>query len=307
MKKWIIKAVVQKVISYFPYSYKINFFFQKYITCGVCLTDEYFEDKLLHAYKHLLFYREIKGNEQYPARYLELGTGWYPVVPLCFWLNGSEDIFTVDISPLLSKKALLITLNKFFDWYQKGILEKYLVLRKERMEIIKKVLVDNKEKSLNDLLKIFNMTYIVGDASKIKIKNIDFVTSNNVLEHIYPQFLIPILENLYFNVLREGGIMSHFIDMSDHFAHADKSINIYNFLKFSDAQWKWIDNTIQPQNRLRLKEYEILFKSINIPFKVNEFRKGEPELLKGIRINERFLKFSTEEMAISHAYVVSKK
>ena len=51
---------------------------------------------------------------------------------------------------------------------------------------------------------------------------------------------------------KPDGLHSHFIDMSDHFAHMDSSISIYHFLRYSEAQWKRIDNSIQPQNRWRL-------------------------------------------------------
>lgn len=307
MKKWILKAVVQKAISFLPASHKINFIFQKYVTRGVRLTDDYFEDKLIHAQKHLQFYSEIKEKNKFPKSCLELGTGWYPVVPICFWLTGTEKVYTVDISRLLNKNAFLQTLMKFMEWYKNGILEKYIHPEDERMKFLEDAINNHKGKGLDELLSVFNLSYIVDDASKIKLNNIDYITSNNVLEHIYPEYLIPILNNLYFNVLKEGGMMSHFIDMSDHFAHGDKSINIYNFLKFSEVQWKFIDNNVQPQNRMRLKEYEMLFNSLKIPFKLNEYRSGEPALLKKIKLNERFLKYSLDENAISHAYVTSHK
>jgi predicted SAM-dependent methyltransferase len=307
MKKWIVKAFVQKTISFLPASHKINFIFQKYVTRGVRLTDDYFEDKLIHAQKHLHFYKEIKGKDNFPHSCLELGTGWYPVVPICFWLIGAEKVYTVDISPLLNKNAFLQTLIKFLEWSKNGSLEKFIHPEDERLKFIEDAIIKLNGKGLPELLSAFNLSYIVDDASEIKINNIDYITSNNVLEHIYPEFLIPILNNLYFNVLKEGGMMSHFIDMSDHFAHADKSISIYNFLKFSDAQWKWIDNNIQPQNRLRLKEYEDIFKSLKIPIKVKEYREGNTEILKSIKINERFLKYPLEDLAISHAYVFSNK
>ena len=50
---WIMKAVVQKVISGLPASYRVNYLFQKYFTKGIKLTDEYFEDRLRHASNHL--------------------------------------------------------------------------------------------------------------------------------------------------------------------------------------------------------------------------------------------------------------
>ena len=41
--KWQMKAIAQKAISFLPKKEKINYWFQKNITKGVTLTDEYFE------------------------------------------------------------------------------------------------------------------------------------------------------------------------------------------------------------------------------------------------------------------------
>ncbi len=89
MKKWILKAIVQKTISFLPFKHQINFLFQKYVTKGVYLSDEYFEDRLIHAANHLKGSKKLSGNTV-PDKTLELGTGWYPVVPIVFYLCGSN-------------------------------------------------------------------------------------------------------------------------------------------------------------------------------------------------------------------------
>ena len=90
MKKWIQKAIVQKTISYLPASQKINYFFQKYITKGIYLKDIYFYDRLNHARAHIKSYQEYSNNNM-PNISLEIGSGWYPVVPISFFLfEGSR-------------------------------------------------------------------------------------------------------------------------------------------------------------------------------------------------------------------------
>ena len=84
MATWKIKAVVQKVISFLPASHKINYLFQKYITKGVILSDEYFYDRLGHAAFHAKAF--IQNKSKTPNSTLELGTGWYPVVPISMYL-----------------------------------------------------------------------------------------------------------------------------------------------------------------------------------------------------------------------------
>src|SRR5690606_17664077 len=112
MEKWKQKAIVQKVISYLPFSHNINYLFQKYVTKGVNLSDEYFYDRLGHARDHLLGFQKYS-NSKAPSSCLEIGTGWYPIVPIGFFLAGADTIYSVDISFLTSKERLQTTLQKF--------------------------------------------------------------------------------------------------------------------------------------------------------------------------------------------------
>jgi hypothetical protein len=100
--------------------------------------------------------------------------------------------------------------------------------------------------------------------------------------------------------------MSHFIDMSDHFAHFDSKINIYNFLKFSDQEWKWINNSIQPQNRLRIDDYRKIYQSLNIPISAESYREGRMEELKTIKLNKKLVNRDLRTIAISHCHLISK-
>jgi hypothetical protein len=99
--------------------------------------------------------------------------------------------------------------------------------------------------------------------------------------------------------------MSHFIDMSDHFAHSDTHITIYNFLKFSRLAWKLMDNSIQPQNRMRLRDYRELYARLDIPYREVSVRTGDLHALDSISIHEEFAAYSPQELAVSHATMLS--
>lgn len=307
MKKWIQKAIVQKTISFLPYSHNINFLFQKYVTKGVYLSDEYFFDRLGHARSHIGAYQKYSGKSS-PTTCLEIGTGWYPVVPVSFFLTGSEKIYSVDISFLTSKERLLTTLAKFKESYDKGSLKEHIALIPERYQTVEKILSNREHLSLEQMLEMLRISYLIEDARNLSLESnsIDLVNSNNTFEHIYPEILTPILAEFKRVVKKNDGVMSHFIDMSDHFAHFDKSISIYNFLKFSDNQWRWIDNSIQPQNRLRYCEYKSIYQKLEIPISEESFRPGNPDELKEINVNEKYLQMPLEEIAISHCHFISK-
>jgi len=306
MKKWKQKAIVQKTISYLPLSHKINYIFQKYVTKGVNLSNEYFYDRLGHARDHIKSFQKY-ADKSIPATCLELGTGWYPIVPISFFLVGADMIYSVDISLLTSKERLQTTFQKFIECNKAGQLKNYIDYLPDRFGIITNILADFDKFTLDEVLQKLNITYLIEDARKLSLpdNSIDLVNSNNTFEHIYPDILIPVLKEFRRIVSKQTGVMSHFIDMSDHFAHFDKSINIYNFLQFSDKQWKWIDNSIQPQSRIRIYDYKKIYSDLSIPISDESFRAGNLNELKSIPLAGKFANKPLDEIAKSHCHFVS--
>ena len=302
MAIWVLKAVVQKSISFLPFNHQLNFLFQKYITKGVVLSDALFNDKLTHCERHLAALQKY-GHVKKDFTALEIGTGWYPIVPIGLYLAGAAKVYTLDISSLLSEERVLQTIKRYIAQSKKRFAFNVIP---ERLELLKK-LSGLKGLSVTGLMEQMHITAIVGDARKIDLPtgSIDLVNSNNTFEHIYPEILLDILKE-FKRIAKPGGVMSHAIDMSDHFAHLDKSITLYNFLKFSYKEWNMIDNSIQPQNRMRLYEHEALYKQLDIPVTEKVITGAGNDSINSIRLNERFSKHSSAENAILHAAIISQ-
>ena len=122
ISKWVLKAIVQKTISYFPWPEKINFFFQKYVTKGVELTDEHFGYKIQHAIDHVA-YLQKHSKRQKENIVLELGTGWYPVVPIIFYLTDAGRVISIDIKQWMNKERQFQAIQKLVEWRNRGKLE----------------------------------------------------------------------------------------------------------------------------------------------------------------------------------------
>lgn len=305
MKKWILKAIVQKTISYLPYRNKINYFFQKHVTKGVYLSQIYFEDRLSHASDHMGWYEKyvkpLKG-----AKTFELGCGWYPVVPLSMYLKGASKIYSIDISQLMNKGTLKITLERLIQYQEQGRLEKYYQVIPDRMEQLQEIYGDYDQLKYADILQRLNFTYLVEDLTQLKsvpASSIDLTHSNNTFEHVYPEVLKGILKKFIEIGKKKKGCHSHFVDMSDHFAHFDQSITIYNFLKYTTKTWSRIDNDIQPQNRWRLSDYKKMYKELGIPMNEVTFRKGSQEDLAKVDISDEYNGYSKEDLAVSHCHI----
>lgn len=303
MKKWVLKAVIQKLISWLPNSHKVNFWFQKNITKGVRLSDDYFGDKMVHAKDHLKHFRAHLPQGQFSS--LELGTGWYPVVPLAMYLAGAKNIVSIDLNSLMTKESFGETIEKYQEWLKQGKLDnmKSFFLAERVSQLLK---IEVAKISYETLLVIFNFEYRVGDARSLadETETYDLIHSNNVFEHVHPPVLRSILQE-FKRVLKQKGLMSHFIDMSDHFAHLDNSITIYNFLRFSEKAWQRIDNEVQPQNRWRLSDYEALYSELNLPISAKEERPGDVTELAKIKLAPYLNAKSKEDLAVSHVHLVN--
>jgi hypothetical protein len=59
IQKWKLKAAVQKMISILPYREHLNYFFQKYVTHAIELSEEYWGYKISHARDHISFYNNF--------------------------------------------------------------------------------------------------------------------------------------------------------------------------------------------------------------------------------------------------------
>ncbi|MFN0013535.1 MAG: class I SAM-dependent methyltransferase, partial [Saprospiraceae bacterium] len=255
IQKWVLKAIVQKTISFLPGSQRINYFFQKYVTKGVFLSDAYFEDRLEHARNHIGAWERYSDGKPLLST-LELGAGWYPVVPVAMFLYGAEEIRTVDVTLLTNAGHLRTTLHKFLEYAERGKLEAFVSCRPDRLEQLRQLAARADNLDFDGLIQALGIRYVVQDARQLDLSegSIDLIHSNNTFEHIYPEIVSGILR-AFGRLARPGGVQSHFIDLSDHFAHNDPSITIYHFLRFSPAAWRWIDNSVQPLNRLRITDY----------------------------------------------------
>lgn len=288
-----------------PNSQKLNYWFQKNITKGVALNDQYFGDKLGHAVDHIRFFKAHAKTEQFNA--LELGSGWYPVVPIALYLAGADHITSIDISPLMNEEGVKQTINRFVKDEQAGKLEALRpYIQADRLKMLQTIA--NKQLSFDETLSAIHLHLEIKDARQTGFEGntFDLVCSNNTYEHIYSEILEPIIAEFQ-RIVKPGGVNSHFIDMSDHFAHLDQSISIYNFLRYSKRQWALIDNSVQPQNRLRLSDYKSLYKKAGISILQEETRPGDKEMLNKVSLHKRYSTYAPEDLAISHAHLVSGK
>lgn len=97
--KWIAKAVLQKGMSFLPDPQRANYFFQDRVTHATTLHDDFFQMRIEWSALHLDSLRRL-GDPSPGFAAVELGSGWYPIVPLCLFLAGAGSVELVDLKDL---------------------------------------------------------------------------------------------------------------------------------------------------------------------------------------------------------------
>jgi SAM-dependent methyltransferase len=300
MASWIAKAAVQKAISGLPrgWDHKANDFLRTHVTKGAGLSDQVFAERSTAAARHVEAGLSLRDQ---PV--LELGTGWYPVVPVALYLCGFSSVTSVDLVQHMNAEGISAVALRFIDLEDRDALRPLLPhAEPERIERLRRLVAGT---SRPPVPADVGLSLLTGDASELPFPDgyAGYIVSNSVLEHIYPDVLTPIFVE-FRRLLRPDGCMSHAIDLSDHFSHLDAKITPYNFLRFSDSGWRLIDNSIQPQSRLRVDGYRYLFAETGWSSKSETTKPGDASLLHTIKLDGRFKAKPPEVNAVVEMHAI---
>jgi hypothetical protein len=301
LRHWKLKALFFKITS--SNSLFINFFYfvKRLLYTQREVPNRLFKSRIKHAQNHLEAY--IRQEIKLPESTLEIGTGWYPLVPIYFFLCNVKFIYTIDINQLLTYNQLIKTLEKFNS--EEVELRKFEYLDAKNFEIINNILNNKKNFTLQSALAYLNIKYKFENFMDCDIsKPIDLLHSNNTLEHIPKQELNEIIKKSK-EIMKSKGIQSHFIDLSDHYSHKN-SISNLNFLSYSSKEWKKYNSFIHYQNRLRPQDYIITFIAQSLEV-VEIYPKTLPfEEQKKLKVHQEFANYTKDDLYVLNLYLVFK-
>ena len=243
--------------------------------------------------------------------FFEVGTGHSPIVPIGFFLCGAEKVVTVDLHKRLDLGILEKSLVRMAEnrdeicGYYYGVVEKAVF--DERMNLIERMKHNPKK-----LLSEANIVCLApADAANMELadSSVDYHISTTVLEHIPEVDIERILKEAK-RILKKDGIAIHFIDLSDHFQHQDKSITRINFLRYSEKEWDRIaGNEFAYCNRLRACDYFALFEKSGFDVFRQETqvdKKSQEAMRDGFMVDEMFRKYSIDDLSTTQLRVALK-
>ena len=217
------------------------------------------------------------GRSFVDATVFEIGSGWFPTIPVMLSAAGARKVIMSDVTPHLDKGTLAAALAFVKPHFEGRAISEASNLADLRL----------------DYLAPF-------DAALLEDASLDVVVSRTVLEHIPPDELRSLLILLR-PKLAATGVMVHCVDHSDHLEHRDKSISRINFLTWSNRRHRFVNWLLKGgENRLRHHEYLALFDECGYDVVVES---GSPhrqtlELAESLSLSERFAGMTAEQVSI---------
>jgi hypothetical protein len=263
--------------------------------------------KLKECKRHLESYFSFVNSEKHSFSALELGTGWFPILPVAFYLCGARRIFTIDRTNLLSAQRVKEVIGFFIDYAKKDDLAKIVPwVQTDKVSTLRTIFENWKLSPIEELLEKLHIYFMVCDArdTGLKPSSIDLFVSNTTLEYIPENSLQGIFDE-FRRLASPGALMSHLIITSDHYADIDHSITPFNFLKYPKWLWRLFNNTWHYQNRLRASDYCKLYQRSGFEVLQTHDDLGSVNDLKKVRIAKDFRHYSISDLLVIRTRIVS--
>ena len=292
---WKIKAGIQMATSYVPFGSRLNYAGQRLLMRRFSSLDRSVADRLAKARWLLGAYTRHAAVAPERAHFFELGTGWHLGLPLALWCLGVERQVTVDVRRLarleLINKALAVLQNLPEDLPRRpgGPIRRF--------------------EELADRYGIAYRAPCDARCTGLAADSIDCAHSTFTLQHIPVPILMSILAESR-RILKPEGVLLSIIDYGDNYAYTDRSISVYNFLRYSGSRWRWLNPPLHYQNRLRHVEYRALFDACGLRVVEQELKCGsERDLaaIRAMRLAPEFSRYAPEELAIRTSRLAAVK
>lgn len=306
---WRVKGILQKTLSLVPGGMWVNDRLQR--TLGELrhfedVVDSKVVDDWLVSAAHL---RKLD-LAPHGLVFMEVGTGWFPTLPLCFYLAGARACHTFDRNRHLSGKETL-RMARRLKYHLQAVGEAAARPLAETQAAYAALQPAMDRGDADALLRVAGVTYHApGDASStgLPADSVDVAFSNSVLEHIPGEGIQAIFEEQQ-RILKSGGLSVHSVNCGDHYAYFDRTLNPVGYLTFSEMEWRFWNNDLLYQNRLRPRDFleKATKAGLELPLVEFKARKDLLAQLPNLRIAPEFAGYPPEELCCTSIDFVARK
>jgi SAM-dependent methyltransferase len=283
---WKAKGLTQSALSLVPGSGTLNYWAQRWVTRAYADFGSIIQDKVDKARWFADQFAHYGATPIGEAQFYEFGAGWHLAGPLALYCLGVNRQIVVD----LTRCVRLELVNQAIDG-----LSRYSgnLVRRPGPPL----------KDFDELASRFGIEYRApADArgTGLPPASIDCVTSTYTFEHI-PRADVQGVMKECGRLLKRGGVMLSMIDYQDHYSYRDRGISVYNFLQYTEKQWRWFNSSLHYQSRMRHCEYRGMFIEAGLGVLGEELMQPKGRDLQGlaaIRLAPDFYRFPVEELMV---------
>ncbi len=307
--RWLAKAAVQNAISVLPGSVALNGMLQRYGTGSIVTTPERIVGKLARVGgRHLDHHRRFGARPLAETTVVEVGTGFAPTLPIGLHLAGAQAVHTYDIARLTTTARTVAVLTDIVSAADTGALERECPwVLPERLTHVRALTADP-PLDLDALLAAMDITYHVGDATRsgLAAGSAGLFVTNNVFEHVPAAAIAALLGEAHRTGSPEA-LISHHIDLRDHYAKFDRGVGVYNSLRFSSRQWRYLNSRMEPQNRLRHSDYVALIGAAGFELLADDSRAGSDAQFAAVRPAAEFRRYREDDLRVIDMWVAARR
>ena len=308
MPNWLIKAALQRGISWLPFSHQCNAFFQKHVTRSIQLTEDKFQYRVGLCGKYVRALDRFYQGAKTGFTAVEVGTGWYPVVPIGLFLRGADSVRCFDIAQHVNCGRVIDTVECFRKAVDQGTLEQTIPgILPDRLSMLLEISASSEALDPVAMLAPLGIDLIVGDACRTGCvdQSVDLIVSSGVLEYIPRDMLVAMFAE--FNRIGKPGYLSaHYLNLVDQYSYFDSKLPPLNFLRFSDRQWRWLDSPLTSLNRLRISDYRALFEQAGLDVVHEENTLGSEADLDRVPLATAFQHYAREDLLVHLSIMVAR-
>jgi SAM-dependent methyltransferase len=305
---WRIKGAIQKVLGHVPGGAHVHHLLQR---TGGGLADFAREcDSKLEDWQLMMGHLRTANVPVAGSTFFEMGTGWYPTFPFCFYLAGAGHVHTFDLNPHLKPDMTIALAERLAKHVPLIARESGRTEAEVSAQQIALVASLRSGVTLDVATKGVVNYRAPADASRTGLPDasVAVVFSNSVLEHVPKQVIEDCLREAY-RILEPGRIVFHSVNCGDHYAYVDPKVHQLHYLRFSEAAWKKWNNTFLYQNRLRAVDFTKMAKRAGFEIEIDTTNPRSDRLrqLDEMKVDPCFSRYTREELAVTTVDFVGRK
>lgn len=306
---WRLKGAIQKVLGMIPRGERLHDLLERRIAGGMRDLERELA-MTVDDWRSMAARLRAAGAAVDGARFLQVGTGRQPTLPLCLYFSGARSVDTVDYVRLLRPDLVLrcaTALGRRVHAIAEatgGDPEHVRQVQRATVRAMKRGA--SLEEATGGVIR-YRAPADPG-ATHHRDASIDVVFSTGFLEHVPGHEIETCLSEAH-RILRPGGVMFHSANCGDHYAYADPSISQLHYLRYSDAAWAKWNNRFLFQNRLRAVDFTRMTRAAGFSIELDTSHPAPGRLaeLAAIQVHPQFSRYTREQLIITSIDFVARK